>query len=177
HPCVTAPGSPPTLPPWPGLSTKSTHTIGANPSAPRTDGRPRIRADPGPPRRVVRSEGAGGAPAALVGLASDRRVGRGAHDGAHLQLLVRLDRGLLAAAVGLAPDDRDLGALRDVAIDGGEGEAALLVRGDAREQRHTDVRAVGVEHGVEVARPVVRVRQVEELVAVTIAVEHRREGL
>ena len=53
----------------------------------------------------------------------------------------------------------------DVGVDRGQREAAALVGGDAREQRQPDDVAVGVDDGVVVRRAVVRVREVEELVA------------
>jgi len=77
---------------------------------------------------------------------------------------VRLHGGLLAATVGLAPDDRDLGAVRDVGADGGQGQALLLVRRDAGEHGQPQQGAVGVDDLVEVRRPVVGVGKVEELV-------------
>src|SRR3954462_11636629 len=104
------------------------------------------------------------APALVVGLPRHLGVGHRAHGGADLELLVRLDGGLLAATVGLAPDHADLGAVRDVGADGGQGQALLLVRRDAGEHRQAEQRAVGVDDLVEVRRPVVGVGKVEELV-------------
>src|SRR3954452_325976 len=126
----------------------------------------RGRAAGWPPDPGDRRGSAGGRapPAFVVGLPRHLGVGNRAHGGADLELLVRLDGGLLAATVGLAPDHADLGAVRDVGADGGQGQALLLVRRDAGEHRQAQQRAVGVDHLVEVRRPVVGVGKVEELV-------------
>src|SRR5262245_16562240 len=51
-----------------------------------------------------------GAPALMIGLARLLTVGRRADDHLDLGLLVALDRGLLGAAILLAPDQSELGA-------------------------------------------------------------------
>ena len=74
------------------------------------------------------------------------------------------------AAVRLAPDHAHLGA--DSGSSGStvaERQAALLVRAVAGEHRQADDVAVRVDDRVEVRRAVVRVRQVEELVALALA--------
>src|SRR6516225_6338982 len=73
------------------------------------------------------------APTLGVRLARDLRVRHRAHDRTHLELLVRLDRNLLRAAVLLAPDQRHLGADLDVRIDDAEREHRALVVAVARE--------------------------------------------
>src|SRR5215207_8789580 len=81
------------------------------------------------PARALRSpglRGGGAAPAGVVGLPRHLGVGNRADGGADLELLVRLDGGLLAAAVGLAPHHPDLGAVRDVAAEGGQGQPLPL---------------------------------------------------
>jgi hypothetical protein len=82
---------------------------------------------------------------------------------------VRLERGLAAAAVRLAPDHADLGAEGHVRVDGGQRQALALVGAVAGEQRGADHVAVGVDHRVEVRRAVVGVRQVEGHVPGTLA--------
>src|SRR6185437_16987898 len=78
------------------------------------------------------------APALVVALLDDLRVrGRG-DDRADLDLLVRLHRGLLAAAVRLAPDDLDLGADRHVGVNGRERKARALVGRVPGEHRKAD---------------------------------------
>src|SRR4051794_13690099 len=74
-------------------------------------------------------------PSPVVVAASGLGVRRRAHHGAHGELLVRLDGGLLAAAVRLAPEHPHLGAERHIRVDGGQGQALALVGAVAGEQR------------------------------------------
>src|SRR5690606_21957663 len=85
-----------------------------------------------PPFRALRDGPASGlllrrTPAFRVGLADDLRVRDRAHGGADLDLLVRLDRDFLRAAVLLAPDERDLAALGNVRVDDAERQHRALV--------------------------------------------------
>src|SRR5689334_20757572 len=73
------------------------------------------------------------APALVIGLAREARVGRGRHAHAHLALAVPLHHGLARAAVLLAPHQHQLVAHVDAGIDDAEREAAALVVAVARE--------------------------------------------
>src|SRR6185437_7646870 len=78
------------------------------------------------------------APPRVVALLDDLRVRGRRDDRADLDLLVRLHRGLLAAAVRLAPDDLDLGADRNVGVNGRERKARALVGRVPGEHRKAD---------------------------------------
>src|SRR5689334_1827957 len=67
------------------------------------------------------------APARLVGVASHLAVRNRRDDRTDVELLVRLDRGLLGAAVFLAPHDVEFGAERDFVVDRAERQRLLLV--------------------------------------------------
>src|SRR5262245_64087883 len=76
------------------------------------------------------------APALVIGLARLLAVGRRADHHADLRLLVALDRGLLGAAVLLAPHQGQLGAgLGVLLLDEAEGQHLALVPAVAREHR------------------------------------------
>src|SRR5690606_1019865 len=119
------------------------------------------------------------APAATLAVLGPggHRVRHGADDDAHVLLLVRLDGGLLAAAVGLAPGEGELGADLDVGVDGAQRQAAALVGAVPGEHRQADHLAGRVLDLVEVRGAVVGVGQVEELVARAHDVEQRGHDL
>src|SRR5690606_33194153 len=79
------------------------------------------------PRHVIGSERPGRTPSTVVLGASGLRIRNRTDDRAHCDLLMGLDRGLPGSAVRLAPDDTNLGTDRNVAIDGGERQTALLI--------------------------------------------------
>jgi len=124
---------------------------------------------------ITGSDGGLRAPSLVVALPDDLRVRRRADDRAHRELLVRLHRRLARAAVRLTPHDGDLGADRDVRVHRGQRQHGALVRAVPGEQRQSDQVAVRVQDRVEVGRPVVRVRQVEELVAGAFVVGQRAQ--
>src|SRR6188474_3165525 len=67
------------------------------------------------------------APAGRVGLADELRIRHGADSRADVELLVPLDRRLVRAAVGLAPNERHFVAELYVRVDDAEREHRLLV--------------------------------------------------
>src|SRR5690349_16355183 len=100
--------------------------------------------------RAVLRAGTCGPPADAVPGARGGRVGHRADDRAYRDLVVWLHRGLAAPAARLTPDDRDLGADLDGAVDRREGQRPALVGAVPAEHRQADGGAAGVQDGVVV---------------------------
>src|SRR5262245_56260305 len=127
--------------------------------------------------RWLRSTSSARTPAGRVGFADELGIRYRADSRADVELLVPLDGRLTRAAVGLAPNERHFVAKLHVRIDDAERQHRLLVVAVASEHRRADDLAVLVDDLVERRRGVVRQRQVDVLVVLVGAREHRREHL